>query len=252
MPQPPSARPTLLIPLQHEWSGLRRAMPAIERRAAVQVLGIGPSAVERWFRTHGEQARQANGTLLILAGTSGGLRAGLEIGSAGFIGRVVADPDADPDAEPNAEPVARGPIGTPWVPQAPRTRSFPRFAVAGVDAPASTAAAKRALHTRTGADVVDMESHAFAREAASRGIAFAILRGVSDGPEDALPDGLERLIHADGRTNWGGVAQLLLRRPTMLPTLRSLGRQSDAAMAAIAPLLAALLDEVDERGAPRP
>jgi hypothetical protein len=38
----------------------------------------------------------------------------------------------------------------------------------------------------------------------------------------------------------------------MLPTLRSLGRQSDAAMAAIAPLLAALLDEVDERGAPRP
>jgi hypothetical protein len=215
-------------------------MPAIERRAAVQVLGIGPSAVERWFRTHGERARQANGTLLILAGTAGGLRSGLEIGSAGFIGRVVADPDSG------------WPIGTPWVPQAPRTSSFPRFAVAGVDAPASTAAAKRALHTRTGADVVDMESHAFAREAASRGIAFAILRGVSDGPEDALPDGLERLIHADGRTNWGGVAQLLLRRPTMLPTLRSLGRQSDAAMAAIAPLLAALLDEVDERGAPRP
>jgi hypothetical protein len=231
-------------------------MPAIERRAAVQVLGIGPGAVERWFRTHGERARQANGTLLILAGTAGGLRAGLEIGSAGFIGRVVADPNANPNAEPDAAPHADpdsgSPIGTPWVPQAPRTRSFPRFAVAGVDAPASTAAAKRALHTRTGADVVDMESHAFAREAASRGIAFAILRGVSDGPDDALPDGLERLIHADGRTNWGGVAQLLLRRPTMLPTLRSLGRQSDAAMAAIAPLLAALLDEVDERGAPRP
>jgi adenosylhomocysteine nucleosidase len=239
MPPSPAARPTILIPLQHEWSGLRRALPDLAVRATIEVCGIGPSAIERRLRARGPTSTAGDRpSLLVLVGTSGGLREGLEIGSAGFIHRVV---DGDgPDTTTS--------IGTPWLPASRASHSFPRFTVAGVGAPAATVEAKRALHERTGADVVDMESHAFAREASAREQPFAVIRGVSDGPEDVLPDGLERLIHPDGRTNWGQALGLIVRRPAMAGTLRSLGRQSDAAMAAVAPLLSALLDEWERGG----
>ncbi len=239
MPPASASRPTILIPLQHEWSGLRRALPDLPRRATVEVCGIGPAAVERWFQARWPASEErGRPPLLILVGTSGGLRPDLAIGSAGFIDRVVEGDAGSGSAS----------LGAPWVPRSSATQRIPRLTVAGVGLPASTVEAKRTLRDRTGADVVDMESHAFARAASARQQPFTVIRGVSDGPEDVLPDGLERLIHPDGRTNWGQALRLVLRRPAMVSTLRSLGRQSDAAMAAIAPLLTLLLDDLDAGG----
>ncbi|MBB3900434.1 phosphorylase family protein [Roseococcus suduntuyensis] len=94
--------------------------------------------------------------------------------------------------------------------------------------------AKRALHAATGAHAVDMESGAVARFATTRGLPFAVLRAVADGPEDALPRAAHRALTPDGRPALGPVLAGLARRPWELPALIGLGRASARAHAALA------------------
>jgi adenosylhomocysteine nucleosidase len=100
------------------------------------------------------------------------------------------------------------------------------------------AAAKAALHARSGALAVDMESGAAARFAAARGIPFAALRAVADGPGEALPRAAAVGLNPDGSPAPGRVLAALLRRPGELSALLRLARASAAAHAALARVLA--------------
>lgn len=106
--------------------------------------------------------------------------------------------------------------------------------LAASDTLLADAAAKRALHARTGAVAVDMESGAVARFAATRGLPFAVLRAVADGPTDALPRAAWHALTPDGRPALWPVLAGLSRRPWELPALIRLGRASARAHAALA------------------
>lgn len=161
---------------------------------------------------------------MLLLGVAGGIVVGAEHGHAGFVDRVVDEAGAA--------------IGSAEVPASWRGQ---RWCAASVGVPASTPDAKRALATRTGADVVDMESVAFVlaarRLAPERRIRVSIIRGISDGPDDTLPDGIERLVDERGGTRIAAAIALLARRPSLLAPLRALGRQTSAAVSAAAELI---------------
>jgi hypothetical protein len=82
-----------------------------------------------------------------------------------------------------------------------------------------------------------MESAAFARVAEAAGWDWQVIRGISDGYNETLPDGVELWTSANGRTRIGAVLGSLARRPMRLPTLvpqlLALGRRSGAAMQAV-------------------
>ena len=88
--------------------------------------------------------------------------------------------------------------------------------------------AKRELAERTGAAAVDMESAAVAEVAAAAGLPCIVIRVIADGPGDRLPEGIEALLTADGRTRHRGLLPLLLA-PWRIPSLLVLARRSVAA-----------------------
>src|SRR5262249_43924397 len=76
---------------------------------------------------------------------------------------------------------------------------------------------------------VDMESAAWGREAAGRGVPYAILRVVSDGADDELPEYLTRCMDREGGISRGRVALAALAHPAPIPTLWSMrGRVREA------------------------
>ncbi len=187
-------------------------------RAAVEVCGPGPAAVRRWFA----EDRPAP-ELVVLAGVAGGLAAGIPIGAVRHVGEVVAED------------------GTRWSP--PIRRSGPTWRVVGVDHLVATPSAKRRLGSQTGAAIVDMESHAFAAEASARGWPWAIVRGVSDTVDESLPPAIESLLDERGRPRALRAALFVATHPHLLPLLRRLGARTTSTMAAVRPLVAALVAE---------
>ncbi|WP_431305350.1 hopanoid-associated phosphorylase [Sediminicoccus sp. BL-A-41-H5] len=110
--------------------------------------------------------------------------------------------------------------------------------LAASDALLASAAAKAALHRASGALAVDMESGAAWRFAQARGLPFAALRAVADGPEDVLPEAASVGLNPDGSPAPWRVLAALLRRPQDLPALLRLARASAAAHAALRRALA--------------
>lgn len=101
--------------------------------------------------------------------------------------------------------------------------------IAGSDAVVATLAEKRALHARTGAIAVDMESHVAARVAARHGLPFAILRTISDAADQNLPPAALVGMRADGGIALGAVLASLARRPAQLPDLIRTGINAERA-----------------------
>ncbi|MBS7790477.1 nucleoside phosphorylase [Roseococcus sp. SDR] len=110
--------------------------------------------------------------------------------------------------------------------------------LAASDALLDSGAAKAALYRASGALAVDMESGAAWRFAAARGLPFAALRAVADGPRDVLPEAAAVGLNPDGSPAPGRVLRALLRRPQDLPALLRLARASAAAHAALRRVLA--------------
>jgi hypothetical protein len=150
---------------------------------------------------------------VVLVGVAGALAGGLAAGAAVEVSEVVGAGVAGPSLRLTGLPLARA---------------------VSVAAPLADADAKRAERARSGADVVDMESAAFAREAMARGWRWTIVRGISDGALDALPAGVAGWTDADGRTRAARVAVALLRRPALARDAVRLGARSRRAMAAVA------------------
>jgi nucleoside phosphorylase len=95
-----------------------------------------------------------------------------------------------------------------------------------VTKPVTAAAEKRRLAASLeGTSAVDMESAAWARVAASRGIPYLVVRSIIDQAEEDLPDYLAACMGEDGTIRRGAVVARALARPSRIPELFRLRRR---------------------------
>jgi adenosylhomocysteine nucleosidase len=106
-------------------------------------------------------------------------------------------------------------------------------AIAGVDLPIGDVRAKRALFARTGAIVVDMESHLAARIAAAHGLPFAACRVIIDPAHRSLPPAALLGLRPDGAPNLAAVLGSVVEQPGQLPRLMRLAFDASIARAAL-------------------
>ena len=98
----------------------------------------------------------------------------------------------------------------------------------------ATAADKARLFARTGCAVLDMESGALARAALAERQPFAVLRAICDPAARSLPPAALLAIAGDGRVEIGRVLRSIMARPTQIPALLELARDSHRAKTALA------------------
>jgi hopanoid-associated phosphorylase len=105
--------------------------------------------------------------------------------------------------------------------------------IMGVGAPIAQSAAKSALHRRTGAIAVDMESHVVARVAAEHDVPLAAVRVVVDPVERTIPRSALAGTRPDGTIDPLAVACSLARRPGDLFSLIRMSLDARAARATL-------------------
>lgn len=243
--EPVRARPVVVIcPMAIEAEGLRSALrrdhPDVLERVEIRVCGIGGEAVARAVRMvrgvgamGGEAAGGSVPALVVLAGTAGGLTEGPPAPRIGFVVHAETGRRFTPTAVAPPEP------GTGAGLEA--GSSDVAVGVLGVDRLIDTPGEKRALHARFGTPLVDMESHAFAEACERAGLAWAVVRGVSDGPDDHLPGYILGWFNADGTSRpWRMVRDALLH-PWQIPALIRTGRRTRTALRAAGGRLAGLV-----------
>jgi adenosylhomocysteine nucleosidase len=219
----------ILTALDEELTGVRRAVPD-STAVVLAATGDGPkraaSGAARFLERHRPSA-------LIGAGLAAALSPGLAVGDIVASRRVrfeVGDA-ATPDARLLERACAAG--------AKPGT-------LVTVDRPVVSAAAKAALAATAASGeealAVDMESAAWAREAAARGIPYLVVRVISDAAGEELPLFLPDCVGPDGSIRRGQVARRALLQPsswgTLLRMRRRLHECSDALGAFLARLLA--------------
>lgn len=203
----------MVCPLAFEEHLLRRA--GIGARGDLCCCGPGSAAVARWA------AERPAGATVILSGLAGALRPEIAAGTAS-VASTVLDGDGS-SFEPTIE-TADG------------------LRLVSVPATLTTAGDKQACAQRTGAELADLESAAFARAAAAGGWAWTIVRGVSDGIDRPLPADIDRWVDRHGRTRPGIVLRSLVARRATVGQLRALRADSVVAMRAAARLIERILD----------
>lgn len=93
--------------------------------------------------------------------------------------------------------------------------------------PVTSAAEKmRLAATLEGVCAVDMESAAWARVAASRGIPYVVVRSISDAADEGLPEYLAACLGEDGAIRRGAVVARALARPSRIPDLFRMRRRT--------------------------
>ncbi len=202
----------IVCPLEYERSALARAAA----RHGWQLECSGPAAEA--MRVWAARAAPRPGELVVLAGLAAGLTSQAQAGEARIANTVVE---------------ARGATyHAPFLPP-----QLPHARMVTVGQLLTTAEAKRQLAHATGATHADMEGAAFAGAAHARGWRWAVVRGVSDGADQAMSARIAHWTDAAGRTRPGTVALGLLAAHALLPGVIRLGRQSAAAMRSVLALL---------------
>jgi adenosylhomocysteine nucleosidase len=110
----------------------------------------------------------------------------------------------------------------------------------GCAAPVATVEEKAALHRRTGAVAVDLESHVVAAAALRANLPFLVLRAVADPADADLPPAALVGLDAAGRTALRPVLASLARDPGQLWRLVALARDTRRALLALERASAAL------------
>jgi adenosylhomocysteine nucleosidase len=194
-------------------TGLQREARIMARPGVVVVAGGGDAA-----RLEAELEAAASGATAILSsGLAGALDPGLKPGDVviGTLhpgeGRGTALLDLLRDHLPDAH------VGT----------------LVGGEAIIASVTQKHALHRRTGAIAVDMESHIASRVAARHGLPYAILRTISDSADHALPPAALVGMKPDGTMALGAVLASLARNPAQLRALIRTGRDAEKAFQAL-------------------
>ena len=204
-------RAIVVCPLEFERRLLVRA--GVGRLCELACCGPGAERVRRWA-----SGRTPSGAVF-LCGLAGALSDRFVVGTACAVAAVLGE---DGQTRP----------------------SITESAGAVVSCPASTLttpAAKRAWAERSGADLVDLESAAFARIAATNGWDWGIVRGVSDGPDTTLPGDIDTWVDGRGRPRPGRVLRAVLGGRVGVGRLARLRADGIAAMAAAAVVLQRML-----------
>jgi adenosylhomocysteine nucleosidase len=178
------------------------ARPMLRRLPArwpvqVWITGMGVEAARQAITSALDRARPG---LLLTAGFAGGLHPALRVGD------IVYEATAAPELEPCLREVGRS----------------VRFAT--TDHVVCTAAEKRELRKRSGADAVEMESTAVRALCQEAGVPWAMVRVISDAAEDALPLAFDRCVDRRGRVLVGAVLRECARQPSVIPGLIRLRR----------------------------
>ncbi|TDN62717.1 hopanoid-associated phosphorylase [Paraburkholderia sp. BL10I2N1] len=160
---------------------------------------------------------------IVSFGTAGGLAPDLEAGTLivadavdGPFGRVTTDAGW---TERLAAALNVTPLGA----------QLRRGTLAAVTAPLTSAHGKQALHRKTGALAVDMESHIAAAIAAAHGLPFAVCRAIVDPAWRTLPPAATAGLRDDGHTAIGPILRELVRQPSQLGSLIRLAADARAA-----------------------
>lgn len=167
--------PLVLCPLKCEARVLARSLRG---KARVEAIGPGPEAAQRAT----DKLAMKPPAIVILCGLGGGLA---PTGPVPWVSRVVDQDgrlwDCPVEPAPDAEVVT----------------------LLGIDHPVVLPEKKRILAQSFGASLVDCESHAFADAATTNDLRWAVVRGVSDGPNHRLPEDIEQWVDAKGRMRIG-------------------------------------------------
>lgn len=223
---PPVGLPPLVIAaLEREVAGLRRSLrddpPAVVPEIAV--CGIGR---ERARRTAIDLVR-ADRPFVVSCGYAGALTDEFRVGDATFPSSVTSEAGETITLSP-----PRGRAGGPKLFSA--------------HASVNDAASRDALADRTGAALVDMETHAVATVCRDRGIPCVSIRIVTDDVGSGLPSEVARLAPADGSdfgpSEFRRLAIALLARPALALGLFRLARVTAAANRRLAAEVRAVLD----------
>ena len=209
----------VICPLEFE----RRALLQAGVGEYCEVSCCGPGALAA---RQGVQSSPTTDGPIILAGLAGALREGISKCSAYVATRVIDD------------------AGHSWHPTGIAKGNLPGPSGSTIISTSHTITStedKRALAQRSGADLVDLESAAFAEAASAAGRRWAIVRGVSDGLHDALPDDIDEWVDEQGRTRTSAVIAAILRLPAMVGEVRRLRADSIEAMNAVAEVIDSML-----------
>jgi nucleoside phosphorylase len=207
----------IVCPLQFERDALRRT--SLTSHFDLQCCGIGARAIDRWVRDLPPVDRP-----VILAGLAGGLNNRFPAGSAWWITNVVRD---DQSADWSPPVIGFGVSG------AAPTRCIITSAMDSV----TNVARKRWLRDQSGADLVDLESAAFAQAASERGLRWGIVRGVSDDASTSLPSNIDQWVDSRGKPRLFIILRSIIAQPALLPAMLRLRRRANAATTALAHLL---------------
>lgn len=174
-----------------------------------------------------ERLAEVDGTGLkavVSFGIAGALDEELEVGDLRVATRVVSGDMAWP-ADPGMRREIRRRLTDAGGPAFEETVFLGNDELTGIDLEAN-----RALRRRSGADVVDMESHLAAEFAQRNGLPFAAIRAISDTAHQQLPPAALVPLLPDGRGDWKGVLNSVIRQPRQLPDLWAMVKGFSSAM----------------------
>jgi|GEM_PF-2618283 len=194
------AHVALLVPLPFEAATLRTC---VNDDVSLHVIGLRASGLDACCQA----ILDFGSTSLVLAGLAGGLSPHLAVG------QVVVD--APPTAEFDNS-IQRGKIIT-----AQRVLATP--------------AAKSALYTETGGDVVEMEAQQVRDFADEHNLPLAIVRAVSDTYAETLDPAILSAITPEGDVHIARLLGKIARRPMLFRSLMKLRRNSNKALRNLAP-----------------
>jgi nicotinate (nicotinamide) nucleotide adenylyltransferase len=195
---------------------VRRFARAAFRPEIIQT-GVGKAAILRVVDRLGDRPAAERPSLVVLAGACGALA---PVPDVPPIARIIDEHD-------NAwAGTVDHPLAVGFEPRG--------VSLAAVDRIVSTPADKHALHRATGAAIVDMESHAFAAACERLGLRYAVVRGVSDTPDETLPEETLRWIRPDGSTRTARAVRDLLRRPRLIPHMIAVLRRCNRVLPQVA------------------
>jgi adenosylhomocysteine nucleosidase len=198
-------------------TAIAEELAAFERRrlpgdVVAALTGEGPRKAARAANALLARHRPA---LLVGAGVAGALSSDLGVGDILVARRVLDSAGWAPPPDENL--VARAAA-------MPGARSGTLLCL---DRPLLTAAEKAEWAAKVGEApaAVDMESAAWARSAAEHGVAYLVVRAVSDDALEELPRYLSRCMDKDGGIRRSAVALRALGQPSTIPTLLRMRRR---------------------------
>ena len=188
----------ILVPAGVESRAVKRALKQVPNRPQVVEIPAGPQAVKRFLKTWEEpQLFQSGG--IVLMGLGGSLSPEFDVGDGVLVERVF---EANSSAVYKCDRTLTAQIATQL--------GIPMGVGVTCDRVITTAAEKRQLRDRFGANVVDMEGAALLKELPKCKI--AILRIISDDCHHDLPD-IANAIGANGSIQVIPLTLGLLRHP---------------------------------------